>query len=230
MPASDQGRFPAPPIEIAATSQGALKVIQNMPLPPSSRLLLLYFLVYFVVGVVLRVALVRKWAQVDPKALDSSTPVHAYVGRALQLIVVVCGMVVAFLAAAPSLHEWLGPYSVIESHALAWLGWAILIATLPWIVVAQSQMGRSWRVSIDQGHKTDLVQVGLFSVSRNPIFLAMRMNMLGLFMVVPSSITLALFVALEVMVQVQVRLEEQFLTASHGMAYETYCQRVRRWL
>lgn len=91
-------------------------------------------------------------------------------------------------------------------------------------------MGASWRIGIDAQRSTELVQHGFFSVSRKPIFLAMRVNLLGLFLVFPAGSTLALLVAGEILMQVQVRLEEQHLLRLNGPAYATYCSRVRRWL
>jgi protein-S-isoprenylcysteine O-methyltransferase Ste14 len=58
----------------------------------------------------------------------------------------------------------------------------------------------------------------------------MRVNLLGLFLVFPAAATLALLVAGDILMQVQVRLEEQHLLQLHGQSYATYCSRVRRWL
>ena len=71
---------------------------------------------------------------------------------------------------------------------------------------------------------------GCSRVSRNPIFLAMRVNLLGLFLVFPSAVTAALLVAGEILMQVQVRLEEQHLANLHGQVYDAYRAKVRRWL
>ena len=83
---------------------------------------------------------------------------------------------------------------------------------------------------IDDTRRTELVQHGLFTLSRNPIFLAMRVNLLGLFLVFPLAATAALLVAGEVLMQVQVRLEERHLTNLHGQMYDAYQAKVRRWL
>jgi protein-S-isoprenylcysteine O-methyltransferase Ste14 len=75
-----------------------------------------------------------------------------------------------------------------------------------------------------------LVQTGLFRVSRNPIFLATRLALLGFFLVAPNAATLAILAAGEVAIQVQVRLEEQHLSNMHGAAYADYRSKVARWL
>jgi len=52
----------------------------------------------------------------------------------------------------------------------------------------------------------------------------------GAVLVATSAATLVLLVAGELLVQVQVRLEEQHLAGLHGERYAAYCKRVRRWL
>ncbi len=90
-------------------------------------------------------------------------------------------------------------------------------------------MGRSWRIGIDTGHATDLVTSGLFALSRNPIFLAMRVCLAILVLVRPNAFTLALWLVGDVIMQVQVRLEESFLQQL-GADYLAYCERSRRWI
>jgi protein-S-isoprenylcysteine O-methyltransferase Ste14 len=70
----------------------------------------------------------------------------------------------------------------------------------------------------------------LFGVSRNPIFLSMRVNLLGLLLVLPTTVTLVALVAGELLMQIQVRLEEAHLAGIHGDDYLAYCVRVRRWI
>jgi protein-S-isoprenylcysteine O-methyltransferase Ste14 len=91
-------------------------------------------------------------------------------------------------------------------------------------------MGNAWRIGIDEKNETELVSNGLFLLSRNPIFLSMRINLIGLFLVLPNAVTLALVAAGEVLMQVQVRLEEAHLESLHGAKYMEYRSTVRRWL
>jgi protein-S-isoprenylcysteine O-methyltransferase Ste14 len=91
-------------------------------------------------------------------------------------------------------------------------------------------MGASWRIGIDRSRRTELVQAGVFGVSRNPIFLGMRVTLLGLFLVLPNALSLAVLVLGEALVQIQVRLEETHLASLHPEDCAAYRVRVRRWL
>jgi protein-S-isoprenylcysteine O-methyltransferase Ste14 len=97
-------------------------------------------------------------------------------------------------------------------------------------VVAQAQMGESWRIGIDEERRTPLVRKGVFGLCRNPIFLGMMLTLLGLFLVTPNAVTLLVLTLGVVLIQIQVRLEEEFLSKTHGEHYAEYRRHVRRWL
>ena len=61
---------------------------------------------------------------------------------------------------------------------------------LIWVLIAQAQMGTSWRIGIDTENETMLITHGIFRLSR--IFLGMRGNLLGMFFVLPNVLTLVL--------------------------------------
>lgn len=91
-------------------------------------------------------------------------------------------------------------------------------------------MGASWRIGINAEARSPLVTTGIFARSRNPIFLGMRASLLGLFMVLPNAFTLAIFLVGEVLIQMQMRLEESYLSSVHRLEYERYLKVVRRWV
>ncbi len=127
-------------------------------------------------------------------------------------------------------HQYLLPFWYLESSYLDYIGWACLGLSLVWIWVAQSQMANSWRIGIDEKNKTELVTNGLFSFSRNPIFLGVMIANVGLFLIIPNAFTLLIVAILMVSINTQIRLEEDFLKNSHGKTYQDYFNRVRRWL
>lgn len=69
-------------------------------------------------------------------------------------------------------------------------GLGLLAATLALILLAQAQMGASWRIGVDRQRRTELVYHGLFARSRNPIFGAMQLALVGLLLCVPSALAL----------------------------------------
>jgi protein-S-isoprenylcysteine O-methyltransferase Ste14 len=126
--------------------------------------------------------------------------------------------------------EALGRLSWLEDGSLRLTGWILLAASLVWVIGAQAQMGGSWRIGIDSTAQPPLVKTGRFALSRNPIFLGMRLALLALFLALPTGTALAILVLGEALIQIQVRLEEAHLGKSLGAQYDTYRNGTRRWL
>lgn len=192
--------------------------------------LLAFFVAYLLFGFVWRSLLVYRRTGASPFVLATTDDAHGYVGRAFKLVMAALGALVTAHALAPDAVNEIGGLETLRRPMLSSVGWALLVASTVWLVVAQAQMGTAWRVGIDVGTPTELVSAGLFAISRNPIFLSVRVSLLGLFFVLPHAATLAVLVAGELLIQVQVRLEEQHLRTLHGERYTTYQARVRRWL
>jgi protein-S-isoprenylcysteine O-methyltransferase Ste14 len=126
--------------------------------------------------------------------------------------------------------EALGRLSWLEGESLRLTGWLLLAVSLVWVIAAQAQMGTSWRIGIDSTAQPPLVKSGLFALSRNPIFLGMKLALLGLFLALPTGAALAILVLGEALMQIQVRLEEAHLDETLGWDYQTYRDGTRRWL
>ena len=122
------------------------------------------------------------------------------------------------------------PIRWLEHEWLSWTGIILLLVSLVWTVLAQTQMKNSWRIGIDNDHPTELVREGVFKLSRNPIFVGMMVTLLGLFLVSPNVATLIAFVVGVIVIGIQVRLEEEYLARIHGEQYAHYLRSVRRWL
>jgi protein-S-isoprenylcysteine O-methyltransferase Ste14 len=57
----------------------------------------------------------------------------------------------------------------------------------------------------------------------------MLITLAGLFLILPNAITLLVLVASIWIFQIQVLLEEEYLTKKHGKPYTEYTKKVRRW-
>lgn len=123
----------------------------------------------------------------------------------------------------------LGTQRLFQSAALAWAGAALCLAGAVILLLSLISFGRSFRVGIDVEHPDQLVTGGLFAHSRNPIYVAFGLVLLGQFLVFPNWIPLAYLLAGLWLLHRQVLREEAFLQRHYGQAYTDYCRRVRRY-
>lgn len=191
--------------------------------------LLTYLIVYLTVAFVLPTYRVWKRTGLNPVTFGGTDSAHDYVGMLFKMVMLILLLATGARALLPAVDEYLIPISWLEIDLFRYVGYALLLASLVWVVTAQVQMADSWRIGIDSS-KTQLVSTGLFGVSRNPIFLGMVGTLLGLLLVLPNALTLTIFALDFALMQIQVRLEEEFLRRSQEGEYEEYANRVRRWL
>lgn len=190
----------------------------------------IYLLAVFVGVMAGRSFLVWKRTGINPYKLGSTESAHDLIGRFFRYDSLLVIISVAVFSAYPPAYKYFAPIAWLELPWLKVTGAALLLLSLVWVAVAQTQMGASWRVGIDSEHKTDLVKKGLFTLSRNPIFLGFRVILLGLFLTIPNALTLVAFVVGDVLMQVQVRLEEEHMAELHGENFADYRREVRRWI
>lgn len=190
----------------------------------------LYLAAYFFAAFFWRSFLVWKRTGINPVVFKGADNAHDYAGQVFKLLFATVVAVVAVYSLLERLYEYLTPITWLERPWLRWAGVFLLLASLAWTVVAQAQMGESWRIGIDQKRRTPLVRAGVYRFSRNPIFLGMMLTLLGLFLVIPNAVTLLVLGLGVVLIQIQVRLEEEFLSDAHGEDYAEYRRGVRRWL
>lgn len=190
----------------------------------------LYFLAWFALAFAWRSYLTWKRTGRNPYRLGKSDNAHDFVGVLFRLTMAVSAGVVLLHSLSSKLYGYLAPIVWLQHPTLVMLGVVLLLVSFLWILLAQKQMGDSWRIGIDHEVKTPLVREGVFKLSRNPIFLGMRINLLGLFLILPNAVTLAVLVLGDALMQIQVRLEEEYLGRMHGQEYEEYRRQTHRWL
>ncbi len=191
--------------------------------------LFIFLLVYFFFVFFLRSYLLWKRTGVNPLTFNKSDDAHGYNGKVFTFISLLEFVVVFIYAFKSEWYQCLLPFWYLEHSYLQYIGWGLLPLSLILVWVAQSQMANSWRIGIDEKNKTELVTNGLFSISRNPIFLGVMIANFGLFLIIPNAFTLLIVFLSVVSINTQVRLEEAFLKSSHGKGYQDYLSRVGRW-
>ena len=190
----------------------------------------IYFILFFTFAMILPTYRIWKSTGVNPYKLGSSDSAYDYIGSNFRLTLIACALVILLFTFWPSAYQQLLPVPYLSHNVFVWMGLGLLLFALVWVLVAQIQMQKSWRIGIDEDVKTELVQHGLFKISRNPIFLGMRIMLLGLFLILPNAVMFTILLAGGLLIQIQVRLEEEFLTRTHGESYLAYQKQVRRWI
>jgi protein-S-isoprenylcysteine O-methyltransferase Ste14 len=173
---------------------------------------------------------VARASGLSPYAFGRRDTAHDFVGAIFRRTIGVFVFFFAFRALFPDSESAFGRVDWLASEPVGLSGLGLVLASVIWIVAAQAQMGRSWRVGIPDADRPRLITHGLFSISRNPVFLGMMAMALGLFLASPTAITLMALTATWLGIQIQVRLEEQHLRETFGSEYTEYTRRVRRWV
>lgn len=174
----------------------------------------------------------RTWKQtgVNPVTFGKTDTAHNYIGFVMKLLIVLLFMSVLTFSVSNQLYNYLLPVFYLQSQFVRSCGLIIIHISLIWIIIAQYQMSNSWRIGIDEVNKTELVTKGVFSVSRNPIFLGMIASVLGLFLILPNAFTFFVLLTTYFVIQIQIRLEEEFLRKQHGEIYSGYQLKTKRLL
>jgi protein-S-isoprenylcysteine O-methyltransferase Ste14 len=117
-----------------------------------------------------------------------------------------------------------------HAQLVSWLGVLFCLAGLALLLWSLVSFGKSFRVGIDTEHPDRLITSGVFAFSRNPIYVAFAIILLGQFLVFSNWLLLLYLGAGIWLFHRQVLLEEAYLKQHYGPQYADYCQRVRRYL
>ncbi len=116
-----------------------------------------------------------------------------------------------------------------QSEVISWIGVFFCIAGLLLFLWSLVSFGLSFRVGIDSDQPDKLVTNGAFAYSRNPIYVAFGIILLGQFLIFSNWILLIYLVAAIWLFRRQVLREEEYLKKHYGKEYSVYCNRVRRY-
>lgn len=117
-----------------------------------------------------------------------------------------------------------------DSETAAWFGVTLCITGLVLFILSMISFGPSFRVGIDNDHPDELITTGIFAYTRNPIYVAFWIILLGQFLIFPNWILLVYLGAATLLFHRQVILEETFLEEHHGQDFLDYCDRVKRYI
>ncbi len=190
----------------------------------------LYFIMFFIISFVGISYKVAKKIGKNPNVLPKGDSAYALVGMYFKMMLLALFVYTMLLLCFPEDISDMFKIHFLEHNFLQYTGIIVMIIALVWVIIAQLQMKNSWRIGVDTTTKTELITHGLFRFSRNPIFLGMTAGLGGFFLLFPTVIALSFFLVGSILMQIQIRLEEEYLLKGHGQIYLAYKKRVKRML
>ncbi|WP_347220147.1 isoprenylcysteine carboxylmethyltransferase family protein [Chryseobacterium sp.] len=189
----------------------------------------IYFILFFLVSFLGISIAVAKRIGKNPNVFPKDDSAYALVGWYFKLILAVLLIYAILPLVLPDIRE---VFRIIPLNfdVFQYVGITLMLVAFIWVVIAQLQMRNSWRIGIDEHVKTELITTGLFQFSRNPIFLGMTVSLVGFFFVFPTIIAFFLLIIASILMQIQIRLEEEHLLRQHSSIYLAYKKRVGRML
>ena len=117
-----------------------------------------------------------------------------------------------------------------HNDIVSWAGVALCMLGLIFFLLSLISFGKSFRVGIDDKTPGKLVTTGVFSISRNPIYAAFGLVLLGINLIYLNWILILYLLAGFWVFNRQVLLEEASLKKIYGDEYLEYCKKVHRYL
>lgn len=172
----------------------------------------------------------RTWKQtgINPLTFGITDSAHDFVGKWFKITIAL--IPVNIVLQWFDLQQHILPLTYFEIPILQFFGIILCLISWIWTMIAQWQMGNSWRIGIDERNKSQFVTKGLFGISRNPIFFGMLLTLVGYLFLIPNALSVLTLVCGYLLMQVQIRLEEEFLSKQFGESYFQYKNKVRRWI
>jgi protein-S-isoprenylcysteine O-methyltransferase Ste14 len=192
--------------------------------------LFIYYSIFLVALFIVPSYVTYKRTGINPFKFSKEETAINYVGKAYKIISAFAFATILLNAFFTSTIQYLVPIEYLQNDILAWVGLGLVHLAFLIIFIAQRNMANEWRIGIDNENKVNLITKGMFGVSRNPIFLGVIIVFIGLFLIIPNAVTVVILVSGVIVIQVQVRLEEEFLLNQLGNEYKEYMSKVKRWI
>ncbi len=128
--------------------------------------------------------------------------------------------------------DWIVPLPWLSADLpKGWIGWGLFglgFVLIVWAAVSIRMAGSN--VPTNQP-TTAIVEAGPYRLSRNPIYIAMFVALIGLAVAIDTLWLLVMLVPFALVIRYGVvAREERYLDRKFGDAYRSYRSRVRRWL
>lgn len=143
-----------------------------------------------------------------------------------QAILFICVLRLAF----PALDNYLIVFNQLQLWPIVSAGIFMMFAGFSLTIAGHINLGENWSSGVDTNRETNLVNNGLYSKSRNPMFIGIIVTQIGFLLALPSLFALLCIIAGNVAIINQLFVEERFLRQRFGDSHIAYTDAVPRWL
>jgi len=192
--------------------------------------LIIYVILYMGIALFLRAYILNRRTGVNVFKTMGRSGIQGFNERVLMLGAMNVPVITAFYLLPRKIYQYLVPIEYLEVEVLQYTGMIIMLFGSIMGIIAQFQMGDSWRIGINKNETTELVTQGFYKYSRNPIYLGLLLSFLGFFLIAPNCFSLCCLAVSYTALETKIRLEEQYLLELHGKKYEDYMDYRRRWI
>jgi protein-S-isoprenylcysteine O-methyltransferase Ste14 len=133
-----------------------------------------------------------------------------------------------FIALQPKRPAAVAPLFLHDAIALPAALLVVLCLCASWI--CWKRMGKSWRMGINPGERTQLIVSGPYAYVRHPIYALSTLMMLASMAAVPAPLLILAGLIHITLLQWESRREERYLIDLHGEVYSGYRRQVGRFI
>lgn len=156
-------------------------------------------------------------------------PIQKYFAALERIMTVAVIIVIAIHAFFADRIPVAQPMDLLDSRFIVSLGFVMGILGLALCRMAQNAIGASWRVGIDDDAAPGLVTGGIYRFIRNPVYTGLFILCAGVWLINPSPLFMYWIMAFFIMMEFQVRCEEEYLEGMYGDTYREYRTRTKRY-
>ncbi|MEH6777707.1 isoprenylcysteine carboxylmethyltransferase family protein [Maribacter arcticus] len=189
-----------------------------------------YVILYTGIALAIRSLILYRNTGINPFKKMGDTGIKGFNEKIMILGATLIPVIAIIYLIGGSLYEYLVPIKYLEINGLKQFGIVIMLIGCLIGIIAQFQMGDSWRIGIDEKERTELITNKLFRYSRNPIYLGLLISFMGFFFIAPNALSLCCLVLSYPSVEIKIRLEEEYLIQKHGEKFQEYMEKVNRWI
>jgi protein-S-isoprenylcysteine O-methyltransferase Ste14 len=193
-------------------------------------LVCILFLFYLVIWKVKRMVQIKETGN-DPEVLRATkSPLQSYIYKIFLFLTFYAILLILAHTFKLSFYSFFTVWEITDEPYIDLFGFIWGACGLIICFIAQKQMGDSWRVGIDEETKTKLITSGIFRLARNPTYTGLLILFSSLWLIWSSWSVSLFFIIFFIVIEVQVRCEEEHLLNLHHNDYGEYLKKSYRYL